>query len=32
MKWHGYEPVPQVDTLQEFLELVEEDEFACFWG
>ena len=32
MKWHGYEPVPQVDTLQEFLDLVEEDEYACFWG
>jgi GTP-binding protein EngB required for normal cell division len=32
LKWHIYEPVPQVDTLEEFITLVEEDEFACFWG
>lgn len=32
LKWHSYEPLPQVDTPEEFLEEVKEDPFACFWG
>jgi hypothetical protein len=32
LKWHRYDPVPKVDTLDEFLSVVEEDEHACFQG
>ena len=32
LKWHSYEPVPEVDSLDEFLAVVEKDECSCFWG
>lgn len=32
LKWHGYEPVPEVRTLEEFFEVVEEDQYGCFKG
>ena len=32
LKWHSYEPTPNTDTLREFLELVNEDKYACFFG
>lgn len=32
MKWHSYEPVPKVKTLDDFLLLVEEDKHCCFFG
>ena len=32
LKWHAYDPKPMVKTLKEFLKLVEEDKYACFWG
>jgi len=32
LKWHRYDPNPEVDTLDEFIRIVEDDEFACFWG
>ncbi len=32
LKWHGYEPDPEVETLQEFLAIVDRDEYACFFG
>jgi len=32
LKWHGYEPLPQVKHLEEFLEEVNNDPFACFRG
>lgn len=32
LKWHGYEPNPQVETLEEFLAVVDRDEYACFFG
>ncbi len=31
-KWHRYEPAPSVKTLEEFISLVDDDEWACFWG
>jgi hypothetical protein len=31
-KWHRYPPVPEVDTLEEALEVIGEDENACFFG
>lgn len=32
LKWHLYQPVPQVKTLEEFLEVVDQDSYACFFG
>ena len=32
LKWHGYEPNAEVQSLDEFLEVVERDEYACFFG
>lgn len=32
LKWHGYQPVPVVSSLKEFLEVVDQDECACFFG
>lgn len=32
LKWHAYDPVPEVSALPEFLAVVEEDAYACFWG
>jgi hypothetical protein len=32
LKWHRYDPDPEVDTLSEFLGLVDRDEYACFFG
>ena len=32
LKWHGYEPLPTVGTIEKFLAAVDKDEYACFWG
>ena len=32
MKWHTYQPVPDVATIEEFVALVREDRNACFFG
>jgi len=32
LKWHGYDPVPEVPTLEQFFEVVEEDQYGCFKG
>ena len=32
LKWHGYDPAPEVSTLEEFLGIVEEDKHGCFKG
>ena len=32
LKWHAYEPLPVVDSLEKFLAAVEKDEYSCFWG
>ncbi|HEX7887867.1 MAG TPA: DUF3024 domain-containing protein [Ramlibacter sp.] len=32
LKWHRYEPAPEVPGLPEFLSVVEEDHHGCFWG
>jgi hypothetical protein len=31
-KWHGYAPRSETKTLEEFLELVDQDANGCFWG
>lgn len=32
LKWHAYKPYPTVKTIKEFVDLVDEDKYACFWG
>ena len=32
LKWHRYEPVPTTGSIGEFLDLVDQDEFCCFFG
>ena len=32
MKWHSYQPVPVVDTIDEVITLVHEDRNECFFG
>ena len=32
LKWHRYDPHPETATLREFLEVVDRDEYACFFG
>jgi hypothetical protein len=32
LKWHRYESSPEVRLVEDFLELVERDEFGCFFG
>ncbi len=32
LRWHRYDPVPEVKTLEEFIDVVEADEYACFYG
>lgn len=31
-KWHSYDPMPIVERLEDFLKIVDEDEYACFKG
>jgi len=30
--WELYEPVEEVSELSEFLKIVDEDKYGCFWG
>lgn len=32
LKWHGYEPNLEVASLEAFLNVVDRDEFCCFFG
>jgi hypothetical protein len=32
LRWHRYEPVPEVSSLDEFLKIIEEDAFDCFFS
>jgi Protein of unknown function (DUF3024) len=32
LKWHTYEPVPAVGTIEAFLKIVSEDTYSCFFG
>jgi hypothetical protein len=32
LRWHPYDPAPEVATVEEFLRLVDEDAYACFFG
>jgi hypothetical protein len=32
MKWHSYQPNPAVGSVEEFLNIVQNDEYGCFFG
>ena len=32
LKWHSYSPTSTVGSAEKFLELVDADPHACFWG
>lgn len=32
LKWHLYDPQKEVKTIKEFIQIVDEDEWNCFWG
>jgi len=32
MKWHPYPPQKKANSFDEFLDVVDKDEFSCFWG
>ncbi|RJE71558.1 DUF3024 domain-containing protein [Reichenbachiella sp. MSK19-1] len=32
LKWHGYEPNPEVETIEDFLKVIDQDAHGCFWG
>jgi hypothetical protein len=32
LKWHHYDPVPEVASLEEFIQVVSEDARSCFRG
>ena len=32
LKWYGYDPNPQVNTILAFAKLVHEDKHFCFFG
>lgn len=32
LKWHQYEPDFEVKSIEDFLGVVEKDEYGCFYG
>lgn len=32
LKWHSYKPSPEVESIEDFLALVQKDEQGCFFG
>ena len=32
LKWHRYDPDPEVERLEDFLSLVDRDQYCCFFG
>jgi hypothetical protein len=32
LKWHRYNPVPEVESVERFLDLVDKDVYSCFFG
>jgi hypothetical protein len=32
LKWHGYEPKARVRKIEDFLKVVDDDAYGCFWG
>jgi hypothetical protein len=32
LKWHSFEPSPEVESIEDFLALVQTDQYGCFFG
>jgi hypothetical protein len=32
LKWHRYDPAREVNSIDDFLLIVEHDEYSCFFG
>jgi DUF3024 family protein len=32
LKWHGYQPRPAVPSIENFLDVIDKDDYSCFWG
>ena len=32
LKWHGYEPAPTASSIDEFVTIVDADQYGCFFG
>ncbi len=32
LKWHRYDPKPEVERLEDFVALVDRDRYGCFFG
>jgi hypothetical protein len=32
LKWHVYKPNPTLRTISEFVKLIDQDNYGCFWG
>ena len=32
MKWHGYGPEPEAESLEEALNILSEDKYCYFFG
>jgi hypothetical protein len=32
LEWHRYEPYPTAGSIEEFLQVVDEDAYCCFFG
>jgi hypothetical protein len=32
LKWHSYQPAPEVAFIEDFLAVIEKDEYHCFFG
>jgi spore coat polysaccharide biosynthesis protein SpsF (cytidylyltransferase family) len=32
LKWHRYDPAPEVKSIEDFIKVVEQDEYGCFFG
>ena len=32
LQWHAYDPAPEVESIEDFLALVSEDAYRCFFG
>ena len=32
LKWHRYDPQPEVPRLEDFVALVDSDPYGCFFG
>ena len=32
LKWHSYEPNAEVESLEDFIAVVDADEYCCFYG